>query len=432
MSSTTVFRIALRIHCVGIGGIGVSAVARMLAREGKRVTGSDAHLSPITDALRKEGIRVAFGHRAGNLHRGTDLVIYTKAIAHGNPELVRARRLRIPCLTYAEALGEVSRTRYTIAVSGAHGKTTTTAMVGRVLRAARLDPTVIVGGVMADVHSNFIAGRGKYLVAEACEYKRSFLDLHPRIIVITNIDNDHLDYYRNLRNIQRAFREFIGKLGKDGTLICNPRAKNLRPVVRGARCRIVDYTREPMLKLAVFGRHNIANAQAALAVARVLGIAPTVSRRALAAFRGVSRRFEFKGTVRGIRFYDDYAHHPTEVRAALRAAREHFGKRRRVWVVFQPHLYSRTRLLMNDFARAFDDASHVLLADIYAARERDDGTVHARDLAARIARASVPVTYLGTFEAIAEFLRANARRGDVVITMGAGEAYRVFDILRKK
>lgn len=430
-STKSLFSSAKKVHCIGIGGIGVSALARMLAQSSVRVTGSDSHASPVTDALRAEGIPVTIGHHAGSVTPGTDLVIYTKAIGARDPELVRAKELGIPCLTYAEALGEVSRSRYTIAVSGAHGKTTTTAMVGRVLRAARLEPTVIVGGVMADVHSNFIAGKGEYLVAEACEYKRSFLDLHPRIIVITNIDNDHLDYYKDLADIQSAFREFVQKLGKDDTLVCDPAAPNLAPVLRGARCRIVDYTDEPRPELSVIGRHNIMNAQAALAVARVLGIDPAVARRALSTFRGVGRRFEYKGLVRGVRFYDDYAHHPTEVRAALRAAREHFGKRKRIWVVFQPHLYSRTRLLMNEFARAFDDATHVLLADIYAAREKDDGTVHARDLAQRIA-ARTPATYLGTFETIAGFLLLNAERGDVVITMGAGEAYRVFDLLREK
>jgi UDP-N-acetylmuramate--alanine ligase len=420
-----------RVHCIGIGGIGVSAIARMLVKDGKRVTGSDIGPSPVTDALKKEGIRTIFGHRASNVPRGTDLVIYTKAVGRDNPELVRAKKLGIPCLAYAEALGEISRRKFTIAISGAHGKTTTTAMVGKLLRDAKLDPTIIVGGVMADSGSNFVGGKGRYLVAEACEYKKSFLDIHPRLIVITNIDNDHLDYYKNLKNIEKAFSKFVSKLGKDEWLVCDPTPKNMQSVVRGAACRILDYTTMPRpTRLLVFGEHNIRDAQAALAVAKVLGIPPGVARRSLASFHGVGRRFEFKGAVRGVRFYDDYAHHPTEIRATLRAARAHFGRRRRLWVVFQPHLYSRTRLLMNDFARSFDDADHVLLADIYAAREKSDTRVHARDLAEKIAKRT-GATYLGSFENIAGFLMKNARRGDVVVTMGAGEAYKVFDIFRR-
>ncbi|MDO8469833.1 MAG: UDP-N-acetylmuramate--L-alanine ligase [bacterium] len=438
------------VHCVGIGGVGVSAIARMLARMGKRVTGSDSGRSSITDALIREGIRVHVGHRMSDIGK-PDLVVYTKAVSDTNPELVAARQKRIPCLSYAEMLGIISREKFTIAVAGAHGKTTTTAMVGKLLRDAKLDPTVIVGGMMSPVRSrpprgsrsrvagrvasngmatNFIGGTGPYLVAEACEYKKSFLDIHPSVIVITNIDNDHLDYYKNIGNIKRAFREFVAKLGRNGAVICDPKAPHIREVIRGSK--VVDYSKSPRLKdLNVIGDHNIRNAQAAYAVGKFLGIPDTIIRKSLRSFRGVGRRFEYKGTWNSVRFYDDYSHHPTEIRAALKAAREHFGSRRRIWVVFQPHLYSRTKLLMSEFATAFNDADHVLLADIYAARERDDGTVHARDLAVAMA-VQTDASYVGSFKKIASELRRSLRPKDVVITMGAGEAYRVFDLLRAR
>lgn len=420
-----------RVHCIGIGGIGVSAIARMLRAQGKQVTGSDASPASVAVMLRKLGIRVMFGHKAGNVGRA-DLVVYTKAVSESNPELRAVRRRGIPCLSYAEMLGIISKERYTIAVSGAHGKTTTTAMVGHLLRRAGFDPTVVVGGIMGDGGTNFVAGKGRYFVVEACEYKRSFLDIHPRIVVITNIDNDHLDFYKNLGNIKRAFRAFAAKLPADGYLVCNPRDPNVREVARSTKATVVDFTKFPQnLGLKVWGAHNMKNAQAALAVAHILKIPALVAARALRTFRGVARRMEYKGAWRGVPFYDDYAHHPTEIRATLKAAREHFGARKRIWCVFQPHLYSRTRLLMEEFAESFHNANGVLLADIYAAREKDDKKTNSRVLAEKINR-HTPARYLGTFPRIAAFLREHARRGDVVITMGAGEAYKVWESVRGK
>lgn len=416
------------VHCVGIGGIGVSAIARMLRMQGKRVTGSDAAPSPVTDMLRKLGIKVKFGHAAKHVG-SADLVIYTKAVSPKNPELLFARRKEIPCLSYAEILGVLSRDRFTIAIAGTHGKTTTTAMIGRILRRAGQNPTIIVGGIMKDEGTNFVAGKGKYLVVEACEYKKSFLDLHPRVIVITNIDNDHLDYYRTLGNVKRAFLSFAKKLGPRGVLVCDANDPNVRAIVRSvkAHTKVVDYRRTPLRgSLKVVGAHNKKNAQAALTVANILKVPKVEALEALRSFRGVGRRFEYKGSWRGVRFYDDYAHHPTEVKATLRAARDHFGESTNIWCVFQPHLYSRTRLLMNDFAESFRDASMVLLADIYAAREKDDGRTNSHELARRI-RAYTPAEYGGSFSEIADMLTLRLKRGDVVITMGAGEAYKVWN-----
>lgn len=419
-----------RVHCIGIGGIGVSAIARMLYRQGKKVTGSDASRSPMTSVLRKLGIRVFIGHRAGNVGYA-DLVVYTKAVLPQNQELRAARRRGIPCLSYAEMLGAVSGDRYTIAIAGTHGKTTTTAMIGHILRRAGLNPTIIVGGIMRDGGTNFVAGEGKYFVVEACEYKKSFLDLNPKIIVITNIDNDHLDYYKTIGNIRRAFAEFAAKLGSDGSLVCDAGSANVRALARHMRTRakVVNYHRAPLrIPLQVVGSHHRENAKAALAAARLIGVSRVVAERALRSFRGVGRRFEYKGTWRGVRFYDDYAHHPTEVKATLRAARDHFGKRATIWCVFQPHLYSRTRLLMKDFAKSFRDADGVILADIYAAREKNDGRTSSRELAERIRQYTV-AEYGGSFSEIADTLTARLKKGDMVITMGAGEAHKVWDLI---
>jgi UDP-N-acetylmuramate--alanine ligase len=419
------------VHCIGIGGIGVSAIARMLRLQGKKVTGSDTSSSPMTVAVRKLGIRVFSGHKASHVGHA-DLVVYTKAIPENNPELRAARRRSIPTLSYAEMLGAISRDRYTVAIAGTHGKTTTTAMIGHIVKRAGLNPTIIVGGVLKDGGTNFIPGKGKYFIVEACEYKKSFLDLNPRIVVITNIDNDHLDYYKNIGNVRRAFGAFVEKLPPDGYLVCDPRDANVRPVARRTRARVVRYSHIPLrARLWVEGAHNRKNAQAALAVAQILGIPRGAAVRALRSFHGVGRRFEYKGTWKGVRFYDDYAHHPTEVRATLRAAREHFGVRTKIWCVFQPHLYSRTRLLMKDFAKSFRDANEVLLADIYAAREKNDRTTNSRRLAEAM-RSHTPAHYLGTFSAIASFLRTRVKKGDVVITMGAGEAYQVWDLMRAR
>lgn len=420
-----------RVHCIGIGGIGVSAIARMLRRQGKIVTGSDTSPSPLTAILRKLGIRVVFGHAARNVG-AVDLVVYTKAISPRNPELRAAHRRHIPTLSYAEMLGAVSRDQFTIAVAGTHGKTTTTAMIGHVLRTAKLYPTIIVGGIMKNGGTNFIAGREKYFVVEACEYKRSFLDLNPTVVVITNIDNDHLDYYKSIQNIRHAFGEFAAKLPSGGFLVCDSRDGNVKKIARRTQARVVDYSRVPLaVQLRVFGEHNRRNAKAALAVARALKIPVRTAKRALRSFRGVGRRFEYRGTWHGVRFYDDYAHHPTEVMATLRAARKRFGTRTKIWCVFQPHLYSRTRLLMKNFVESFGDADEVLLLDIYAAREKDDGRTSSRTLAEKIGKRTSS-RYVGSFSRAATLLQDHVKRGDVVITMGAGEAYRVWGLMRAR
>ena len=428
-----ILRKAKRVHFIGIGGIGVSAIARMTLTEGKEVSGSDISPSAITDELKKLGAKIFLGHKAKHVRNNADLVIYTPALAPDNPELKKAKKMRIPILSYPEALGLISKNKYTIAISGAHGKTTTTAMIGKILMDAKYDPTIIVGSFLKDQKSNFVAGKGKYFVCEACEYKESFLNLSPKIIVITNIDNDHLDYYKNLNNIKRAFAKFAGKLGNNDFLVCDKNNKNLRPVVKKTKCKIIDYSKiKADFKLKIPGEHNIKNAQAAMAVARILKISPSISLKALNNFTGTWRRFEYKGkTKNGVLIYDDYAHHPTEIKATLKAVKE-FLKNKKIWCVFQPHLFSRTKLLIKDFATSFGDTDCVIVADIYAAREKNDKKITGKKLADKIKKRNKNTIYIKSFDSIQKFLRTNAKKGDVVITMGAGDIFKVGENLLKK
>ena len=391
-----------KVYFIGIGGIGVSALARKYLNDGYQVSGSDRTVSLITTELEKLGVKIFFKQKARNITADIDLVIYTIAIPTNHPELTRARKLGIKILSYPEALGELSRKIFTIAIAGTHGKTTTTAMVAEILLTAHRDPMVIVGSLLqrSDKHrSIFIAGKGP-LVVETCEYRRSFLNLSPQILVITNIDTDHLDYYSNLADIQSAFAELAGKVPRSGKVITEKEYSQIKLPI----------------KLLVPGQHNQRNAQAAIAVAKTVGISERLARRALASFRGTWRRFEYKGkTKKGALIYDDYAHHPTEIKATLVATREKFPHRRIV-VIFQPHLYSRTKLLFKEFTESFNDADEILILPIYAAREPKDKTISSRILATAIPRA----IYTPNLSAVEKHL-AKTNRHDLILNLGAGD-----------
>lgn len=417
---------ARKVHFVGIGGIGVSAIARMMLAEGKIVSGSDSSESLVTKELKKLGAKIFLGHNAKNVADDVDLVVYTPAVTQENPELKKAKELSIPHLSYPEMLGVVSKDKYTIAIAGTHGKTTTTAMLGKILIDAKKDPTIIVGSLLKDQKSNFVAGKSEYFVVEACEYKKSFLELNPKIIVITNIDNDHLDYYGNLENIKKAFAEFALKLPESGYLVCDPNDKNLKEVIKKTKAKIIDYAKvKTDFNLKIPGQHNIKNAQAAMAVAEILNIGENEALASLNDFPGTWRRFEYKGeTKNGVLIYDDYGHHPTEIKVTLKGAREFFGNKK-IWCIFQPHLYSRTKLLMEDFGKSFGDADEVILADIYAAREPKDKSINSKMLAEEIIKNGSKAVYLNFFYKIEKFLRQNAQEGDAIITMGAGDIFKV-------
>ena len=400
-----------KAHFVGIGGIGVSAIARMMLLEGKIVSGSDTSDSAIIGELRKLGAEIFLEHNADNVADDVDLIVYTPAVDFENLELKKGKKTKIPTLSYPEMLGLISKNKHTIAVSGAHGKTTTTAMIGKILIDTNLDPTIIVGSLLKDQGSNFVAGKGEYFVVEACEYKKSFLNLNPKIIVITNIDNDHLDYYGNLENIKKAFAEFVLKLPEDGCLVCDPNDKNLKEIIKKTKAKITDYTKIiANFNLKIPGRHNIKNAKTAMAVAKILNIGEKEASKSLNNFSGAWRRFEYKGeTKNGVIVYDDYGHHPTEIKATLKGAREFFGDKK-IWCVFQPHLYSRTKLLLKDFGKSFGDADEIILADIYAAREPKDKSINSKILAEEIIKKGNKAKYMESFDKITDFLFENTKR----------------------
>ena len=415
-----------QVHFVGIGGIGISSIARMMLLKKKKVSGSDTSDSQITKELSHLGAKISIGHKKENLTPKTDLVIYSIAVPKNNPELIKAEKLKLKTLTYPEALGSISKNFFTIAVSGTHGKTTTTAMLAKIFIDATLKPTVVVGSLLKDQKSNFIAGDGKFFIVEACEYKRSFLNLEPKILAITNIDNDHLDYYKNLKNIQKAFSELIAKIPKNGFLVCNAKNTKIKPILKSAKCRIIDYGKlNKKFQLKFPGRHNLENAKAAFAVGRIIGLKEKEIVGSLENFSGTWRRFDFKGeTKRAALVYDDYAHHPTEVKTTIKAFRKKFPNKKLV-VVFQPHLFSRTKLLLNDFAESFEDADKVIVAPIYGAREKKDKSINSGMLAEKIKKCGTPALSLENFDKIVDYLIAKTGKNNLVITMGAGDIYRV-------
>ncbi len=420
---------AQRIHFIGIGGIGMSALARFFLHEKKQVSGSDRAPSDITAALEREGATVFKGHNAENVTLECEMVIYTEAVnekTEGYVELVRAREQGIKTINYFEALGMIANEYYLIAVAGAHGKTTTTAMIIDILETAGLDPTAVVGSLRAKTGSNFRAGKSKYAVVEACEFKRDFLHLKPDVLVITNIDYEHVDYYKDLADVQSAFRSFAEKVPEGGYVVAETAHPNVASVVAALSATVVDYGEhlDPSLPLKVPGLHNRMNAAAASAAAKVVGIPSEVSAAALAAFSGTWRRFEYKGDVNGAPLYDDYAHHPTEIAATIAGVRELYSDKK-LLVVFQSHTYSRTHELFADFATELAKADHVLMLPIYAAREENVSGVSSERLVAVINEKNTPAEFLPTMEAAADRVREFATSQYVVVVMGAGEVTEV-------
>lgn len=441
------------IHMVGIGGISMSALAHMLKFFGYEVSGSDRSETETTKKLAAAGINVKIGHNPDNITT-QDLVCYTAAIPKDNPELVKARSLGIPLLERAELLGELmKRYKYPIAVAGTHGKTTTTAMLSLVLLEADLDPTVLVGGELSQIGGNYKIGSNDYLVFEACEYVESFLHFNPFISVITNVEEDHLDYFTDISHIISAFERFARLNSPLGCIIVCSDDKNTQTVVQNVKKRIVKYgiigrnndffadniyftktgkTHMSVfafgehvidLELSVHGDHNVRNALGAFAAAWELGLGAEEIKRGLESFGGTKRRFEHLGKFNGVMVVDDYAHHPTEIRSTLETSKKLTNGK--VWCIFQPHTYSRTKAFLPEFAKALDIADHVVLADIYSAREKYDGSIHSCDLAALLENS----TYMNDFSAIENYVKKNARPGDLVITMGAGDIYKVGNAL---
>jgi UDP-N-acetylmuramate--alanine ligase len=441
-----------RIHFVGIGGIGMSGIAEVLLNLGYKVSGSDLKSSTVTQRLAGLGAAVFEGHHAGNI-AGAEVVVASSAIAAGNAEISQAHALHIPVIQRAEMLAELMRLKYGIAIAGMHGKTTTTSMVAAVLAGGGLDPTVVVGGRVDAMGSNARLGKSQYLVAEADESDRSFLKLSPILAVVTNIDREHMDCYRNMRDVKRAFLDFMDRVPFYGmVVVCNDDAF-LRRILPQIQRRTVTYgTRRgsdfhiklgksiltpgeyrPIsrfhvtfqqkalgeFRLHVPGAHNVLNATAAIAVGIGLEVDVEQIRTALENFRGVDRRFQWRGTAADVSVIDDYGHHPTEVRATLAAARQ--CGFRKVHVVFQPHRYTRTQLLMDEFAKAFHDADTLFILDIYAASEPPIEGISGETLARHIRDTGEhDARYAASFSEAAEAVVAGAQEGDMILTLGAG------------
>ncbi len=464
------------VHFIGIGGISMSGLAEILISEGFTVSGSDSHRSELTERLEQRGATILYGQKAENITGGIDVVVYTAAIHPDNPELMAAREKGLPILTRAELLGQMMRNyRYSVGIAGTHGKTTTTSMVTEILMAAEADPTVSVGGILNSIGGNIRLGGPEVFVAEACEYTNSFLSLYPNMEIILNIEEDHLDFFKDIDDIRASFRRFARLVSAGGSVVINADIDRLEEIVDGIDGRVITYGRsagacyraegivydelgraefdavwtedgagkaaelhpkagkaaEPdggregrcHIRLGVPGEHNVYNALAAIALCRELSVDDGAIQKGLGRFTGTNRRFEKKGEVCGLTIIDDYAHHPQEIAATLAAAKNY--PHRKLWCVFQPHTYTRTKTFLDQFAQALSAADEVILADIYAARETDTLGISSGDIAERIEALGTPAHYLGSFDEIEKFILENCVNGDLLITMGAGDIVKV-------
>ena len=443
----------IHIHFIGIGGISMSGLAEILLTEGFTVSGSDMKHSALTDMLERKGVSVSYKQTAENLTDDIDLVVYTAAIRKDNPEFAAIAERGLPSLTRAQLLGQIMRNyEVPVAISGTHGKTTTTSMVSEVLLAADADPTLSIGGILPSIGGNIRVGKSGYFVTEACEYTNSFLSFFPKIGIILNVEEDHLDFFKDIHEIRESFHKFASLLPQDGLLIINGGIEGLSVITRDLKCRVVtfgndasydyyysDLTFDEMacpsfllhsrdgrtqaLYLSVPGEHNALNALAAVALSDALSLPEETVYSALSRYHGTDRRFEYKGTIGGVTVIDDYAHHPTEIAATLHTAKNYPHKR--LWCVFQPHTYTRTKAFLPQFAQALSLADKVVLADIYAAREKDTLGISSRTLQDELTKSGKECFYFPSFDEIENFLLENCTDGDLLITMGAGDVVKI-------
>lgn len=448
------------IYFAGIGGISMSGLAEILADAGFAVSGSDRSKSALTETLEQKGISVYYGQRAENITDDIDCVVFTSAIHKDNPEYIATLEKGIPFLSRAELLGQLMKNYQTpIAISGTHGKTTTSSMICELLLAADTNPTLSIGGMLKTIGGNIRVGGSEYFVAEACEYTNSFLSLFPKIGIILNIEEDHLDFFKDLADIRHSFQEFARLIPSDGCLIINGDIPDYQEITQGLSCKVITYSMSSATSngaaadyypidichdeyahpsfqlhcpdettqkysLQVPGNHNVSNAMAAIALARYLMIDDAITPKALHAFNGTDRRFEYKGRIGGITIIDDYAHHPTEITATLQAAKKMNHKT--LWCIFQPHTYSRTYAFLDDFAKALSLADKIVLADIYAARETDTLGISSVTLQEHIqALGKEECYYFPSFDEIENFLLESCTNGDLLITMGAGDVVKI-------
>lgn len=454
------FKKPMHVHFIGIGGISMSGLAEILLEENFQISGSDMKASAMTDKLASLGASIMIGQKASNITDDIDLVVYTAAIHPDNPEFCAVKEHGIPMLTRAQLLGQMmDNYKNPIAVSGTHGKTTTTSMLTHVLLAAKKDPTISVGGILDAIGGNIRVGKSDILVTEACEYTNSYHSFNPVISIILNVEEDHLDFFSGIEEIRESFRTFARKLPKHGLLVVNGDMDCTDFIQEGVAADIVTFgiTGKNLtysaanisydeqgngsydlvengqitdhINLHVNGIHNIMNSLSVIAVARRLGIDNEDIKKGLLSFTGTKRRFEYKGERNGFTIIDDYAHHPTEIAATLNAAKKY--PHNEVWTVFQPHTYTRTMAFLDEFAEALSISDHVIVTDIYAAREKDLGQVHAKDIVERMKKYDVDVTYISSFDDIEKFILKNLKNNDLLITMGAGNVVDIGENLLK-
>ncbi|GKX30550.1 UDP-N-acetylmuramate--L-alanine ligase [Vallitalea longa] len=439
----------LNVHFIGIGGISMSGLAEILHQKGFTVTGSDQKGTQITKKLESLDINVFIGHRACNISDDTGLVIYTAAVKEDNIEYITAKVKNIPMLGRAELLGQIMKNyKYPIGVSGTHGKTTTTSMISHILLVGEKDPTISIGGILNAIHGNIRVGHSDYFVAESCEYCDSFLHFNPFVSIILNIEEDHLDYFKDINQIRRSFKAFANKLPNDGYLVINTEIDNYEEIISGLDCNIITYGNDERanfyadnitynelgyptydliyngkkieeISLQVNGIHNVYNSLAAIAATYCLDMDIQNAKKGIMNFTGTNRRFEYKGNIRGVNVIDDYAHHPTAISATLSAATKY--PHDKLWVVFQPHTYSRTKAFLKSFADSLSSADNIILTDIYAAREKNTGDIHSKDLLSELTKLGKQAFYFSSFDEIENFLLQNCHPNDLLITMGAGD-----------
>ncbi|OOB77467.1 MAG: UDP-N-acetylmuramate--L-alanine ligase [Epulopiscium sp. Nuni2H_MBin003] len=446
-----------KIHFIGIGGISMSGLAEIMVTQGHVVSGSDMQSSDITKKLANLGVAISASHAKSNITPDIDIVVYTAAISEDNPELMEARRIVKSVLTRAEFLGHIMKTYdFSICVSGTHGKTTTTSMLANVLLGADKNPTITVGGIVDSIGGNIHIGDTKYFLTEACEYHNSFLDFNPKVGIILNVEEDHLDFFKDLEDIQNSFTKFSHLIPEDGFLVIEQKAhdaclkiSNIKGVVETfsfdenstwfAKNIVFDELAHASfdvyykgnfvtnLTIGVTGMHNVLNALSVCAVCNFLNIPFDIVKEYLVDFSGAKRRFEIRGNIHGVTLVDDYAHHPTEIRATLETAKKF--PHNELYIIFQPHTYTRTKAFLYDFADALSTYGHIILTDIYAAREKNPGDIHSMDIVNLLKQKGTDVTYIENFDEIADYLLATCVPNDVIIAMGAGNVNQIIDIL---
>ena len=451
------FHKPLSIHFIGIGGISMSGLAEILLEEGFTISGSDSKKSPLTSLLESKGAKIYYGQRASNISDSVQVVVYTAAIHPDNPEFACAKEKGLPMLTRAQLLGQIMRNYDTsIAVAGTHGKTTTTSMLSHILLKGECDPTISVGGILPAIGGNIRVGQSETFLTEACEYTNSFLSFFPTLGIILNMDADHLDFFKDIDDIRHSFRKFAELLPADGALIINADTPKYEMVAENLPCKVITYGLEHdaeytasditydefghptfhvlhngedigTCSLKVPGIHNVSNALASIAAGRLLGLDNEVIFAGLKDFGGTDRRFQYKGKVGEVTIIDDYAHHPTEIAATLTAATHY--PHREIWCIFQPHTYTRTKALFPEFVEALSHTDHVILADIYAARETDTLGVSSKQIADELKAKGCDAYYFPSFEEIENFCLTHCQKGDVLITMGAGDVVNIGETL---